>query len=90
MDLNKAFTKKKYEEQKDYEFFRNLGRLHGLMARQGFSVNTTKEGSPADRIIRQLLNESSDRKRFVDYKLAFNYILFKTSEVKTTTYGRNI
>ncbi len=90
VQFNKAFTKKKYEEQKDYEFFRNLGRLHGLMARQGFSVNTTKEGSPADRIIRQLLNESSDRKRFVDYKLAFNYILFKTSEVKTTTYGRNI
>lgn len=85
-----ASAKKKYQEQKDFEFFRNLGRLHGLMARQGFGVNSLRENNPADRIVRQLLQESQDRQGFVDYKLPFNYILFKTSEVKTTTYGKNI
>ncbi|MDX2070753.1 MAG: hypothetical protein SFV55_20155 [Haliscomenobacter sp.] len=89
MQFTPSFTKKKYQEQKDFEFFRNLGRLHGLMARQGFGVNSLRENSPADRIIRQLLQESRDRRLFVDYKLPFNYILFKTSEAKTSIYGRN-
>lgn len=78
-----------YRKQKDFEFFRNLGRLHGLLARQGFGANSSEEGLSA-RITRQILQDSVDRQRFLDYKLPFNYVLYKTSEVKTSTYGKNI
>lgn len=75
-----------YREQKDYAFFRNLGRLHGLMARQGFGANHDTE-SESSQIVQEIIKDSVNRQNFLDYKLPFNYILYLTSEAKSDKHG---
>lgn len=78
--------KEKLDLAKDYLFFQNLARLHGLLARHGLVPKEGANDLPS-KIVQTIMNESRDREKFLDYKLPVHYILYKTSEIKTENHA---
>jgi CRISPR-associated protein Csm1 len=57
------------EDSAHFEFYRNIGRLHGLLSRRGYIGHELME---------ELLHDMSDFDRFQDYLLPIHYVLYKT------------
>jgi len=66
----------------DYEFYRNLGRLHGLVSRHGYRKEQLekklKDKEPAAEIIETLLKASGSKEQFADYIVPLQYVLHQT------------
>lgn len=63
----------------EFEFYRNIGRLHGLVSRHGYNkeqLGTRKD--LAATIVRELLQESNSPERFADFMVPLQYVLHQT------------
>ncbi len=65
------------DEFDDFEFYRNIGRLHALIQRRSFHGDPDDPATPAG-ITQQLLKDMSDYERFADYLLPLQFVLYKT------------
>jgi hypothetical protein len=66
----------------DFEFYRNIGRLHGLVSRHGYRKDQLEKQlrskESAAEIIQTLLQGSGSKEEFADYILPLQYILYLT------------
>jgi CRISPR-associated protein Csm1 len=65
------------EEPDHFEFYRNLGRLHALIKRRGYSGKEGDTSKPAG-LIDQLLKDTNQFELFADYILPLQFALYKT------------
>lgn len=68
------------EAEAHFEFYRNIGRLHGLLSRRGYV---------GQDMIEAMLSEMKDFNLFQDYLLPLQYVLYKTrnNERRTLSDG---
>lgn len=57
----------------DFEFYRQVGRLHGLLNRRGYLKDER-----ASTVVCDLLKDMNDFERFKDYLVPLHYALYKT------------
>lgn len=57
------------EDEAHFHFYRQLGRLHGLLTRRGYLDNS---------LIEQMLKDMQDFDRFQDYLVPIQYVLYQT------------
>jgi CRISPR-associated protein Csm1 len=65
------------EDSDHFEFYRNLGRLHALIKRRGYSGKEGDTSKPAG-LIHKLLQDTTDFQLFADYILPLQFALYKT------------
>ncbi len=74
-----TLEEKKVLQLRSYEFYRNIGRLHGLFSRHGYGeMHLKSRKDTATEIIRELLQKSGSQEHFADFIVPIQYVLYKT------------
>jgi len=76
-----AIIQSSQKDTGDFTFFRNIGRMHGLLARHGYNKKALEKNkkAAAGKLIEQLLKEvDGPPDAFYDYTVPLQYVLYTT------------